>query len=147
MNSIYADCIHVCNSLLRGEISAGETYGHVIDRFPETPVIKELRRIRAEHANSAALLSAKIREMGGEPQKSSGAWGMFTAAVQSAANLFGPDSALESLRQGESLGCKDYQDALIDPCLLPDCRRLIRDELLPDVTRHIADLERLESQV
>jgi hypothetical protein len=144
MTTINEHCVRICNSLLRGEISAGEAYGFAIERFPADPALDELRRIRTEHAQSAALLAANVREMGGEPEKDSGAWGIFTAVVQGTADLFGADSAIDSLRKGEEMGRSDYQDALLDDDVMPACKNLIRDELLPSVIQHIAALEKLE---
>ncbi|MEO5714055.1 MAG: DUF2383 domain-containing protein, partial [Luteolibacter sp.] len=94
MNSLNDHCIAICNSLLRGELSAVETYGQALETQAEAPVADELRRIRAEHAKSAARLSANVRQMGGTPGKDSGAWGIFAVAIQGAADLFGATSAL-----------------------------------------------------
>ncbi len=52
--------------------------------------------------------------MGGDPDKDSGAWGIFATTVQGAANLFGEDSAIHSLSQGEEMGRRDYEAALAD---------------------------------
>jgi hypothetical protein len=147
MNSTNDHCIDTCNSLLRGELSAVETYSQAIDTYAGTSVVEKLRGIRAEHVNSAALLSANVREMGGEPEKDSGVWGIFAVAVQGTADLFGENSALASLRKGEQIGRDDYQDALADADVMPDCKRLISEELLPAVNRHIAVLESFEKTV
>ena len=47
-------CIDVCNSLLRGELSAVETYSLAINRYVGKPAVTELQKIRTEHALSAA---------------------------------------------------------------------------------------------
>ena len=145
--TINEECIKVCNKLLRGELSAIETYGKAIEKHPSTPVTPELTRIQSEHRQSATTLAANVREMGGEPETDSGAWGTFANAVQSAANLFGPESAIESLQKGEEHGRDDYQDALEDENVMDVCKTMIRTELLPRVTNHIAVLERLEEVV
>ncbi len=147
MNSLNDHCITTCNSLLRGELSAVETYGQALETYAGTPAAEELRRIRAEHVKSAALLSANVREMGGTPGKDSGAWGMFAVAVQGAADLFGETSALMSLQQGEEMGRNDYKDALLDEHVMPDCKRMISEELLPPVLNHIVVLESLKKTV
>jgi uncharacterized protein (TIGR02284 family) len=144
MNSINEHCIKVCNSLLRGELSAVETYNRAIEKHPDSPVVDELRRIRAEHTRAANLLSESVREMGGEPEKDSGAWGMITNAIQGTANLFGPESAVESLQKGEEIGRHDYEEALRDDDVMGTCKTMIREELLPQTVSHIASLERLE---
>ncbi len=141
------DCIKTCNSLLRGELSAVETYGKAIDKHPATPVTSELTRIQSEHRDSANRLSANIREMGGTPEADSGAWGAFANTVQSAANLFGAESAIEALQKGEEHGRNDYRDALESDDVMDSCKTMIRTELLPRVDNHIKVLERLEEMV
>ena len=141
------DCIKSCNSLLRGELSAVETYSKAIEKYPATPVTPELTRIQTEHREAANKLAANIREMGGVPDTDSGAWGVFANSVQGAANLFGTDSAIESLQRGEEHGRNEYRDALENEDVMDSCKRLIRNELLPKVDNHIKILERLEEIV
>jgi len=141
------DCIKSCNSLLRGELSAVETYSKAIEKYPATPVTAELTRIQTEHREAANKLAANIREMGGVPDTDSGAWGVFAKSVQGAANLFGTDSAIESLQRGEEHGRNEYRDALENEDVMDSCKRLIRNELLPKVDNHIKVLERLEEIV
>lgn len=136
-------CIDTCNSLLRGELSAIETYGQAIEKYADEPVVDELRRIHSEHTDSALRLSANVRDMGGKPDTDSGAWGVFAAAIQGTANLFGNGSAIESLQRGEEMGCNGYEEALRENDLLPECAKMIREELLPRTRRHVADLEQL----
>ena len=144
MKTMNEHCIKVCNRLLRGEISAVETYGQAIEKFPDSPVSPELRRIRSEHETSVSLLEQNVRSMGGEQDRSSGAWGTFATTVQGTANLFGDNSAIGSLQRGEEAGRSDYQDALLDDDVMPESKTLIREKLLPPVMKHIASLERLE---
>jgi len=140
-------CIKVCNHLLRGELSAVETYDKAIAKYGKEPVLAELQRIRNEHSESVARLQQNVREMGGTPETGSGAWGTFANTIQGAANLFGAGSAIESLQRGEEHGRRDFQDALEDEKVMPGCKTMIRDELLPRVNRHIATLERLEDAI
>jgi hypothetical protein len=146
MNQTNEKCIEVCNSLLRGELSAVETYGQAIEKHAASPVAEELRRLRIEHTQAAERLSANVRSMGGVPDTGSGAWGAFAATVQGTANLFGPGSAIESLQRGEESGRKDYQDALVDDDVMPECKTMIREELLPRTIAHIAALETLSQK-
>lgn len=144
---IHDHCIKVCNGLLRGELSAVETYAQAIEKYSNSTVAHELRRIRSEHSLSANVLSANVRDMGGEPEKDSGAWGLFATAVQAAANLFGTESAIESLVRGEKAGLKNYQAALQDGDVLVECKEIIREKLMPPVLNHIGDLEKLEESM
>lgn len=143
----YDHCIKICNSLLRGELSAVETYDQAINKYVGTKATDELLRIRTEHAESVSLLTANVHNMGGEPDRDSGVWGLFAAAVQGTADLFGAGSALESLKKGEAIGRQAYLDALLDDEVMPECKTLIRDQLLPAVNDHLAALERLQPKV
>jgi uncharacterized protein (TIGR02284 family) len=147
MNTIHESCVKVCNSLLRGELSAVETYAQAIRKYPDSPVADQLREIRNDHIESSQLLADHVLEMGGEPETDSGAWGVFAKSVQGAANLFGANSAIESLIQGEEMGRSDYEDALRDEDVLPESKAMMRDTLLPPVVRHISRLHSLEEVV
>lgn len=138
-------CIEVCQSLLRGERSAVETYNQAIEKYAHEPRSVELRKIRDEHKHAVNLLEENIRQMGDRPGTDSGAWGSFTHFVQGTANLFGRDSAVESLQTGEKKGKGDYEDALENEEVLPECKTLIRTELLPRVCRHIGELEQIQN--
>jgi len=140
-------CIETCNSLLRGEISAVETYEKAIEKFGNEPQATDLSRIRDEHQRSVDELRENVLSMSGVPEIESGAWGTFANGVQAAANLFGENSALFSLKQGEEHGQSEYDDALSDDGVMPECKELIRTRLLPRVTQHIGTLERLSEQL
>lgn len=137
-------CIDICNKLLRGERSAVETYDEVIGKFGGEPVLTDLHRLRDEHLNAVNTLEENVRSMGGHPDGSAGAWGSFARTVQNAANLFGEGSALEALRKGEESGLGDFEKALDDDEVMPECKSLIHERLLPKTTEHIATLERLQ---
>lgn len=136
-------CIEACNSLLRGEISAVETYDQTISKFSASHDCAELVRIRDEHARAVELLRTNVAQMGGTPSTESGGWGSFAKTVQGAANLFGDESALSALQQGEEHGRNEYQELLDDGNAMGECKNLVRTELLPQTERHIATLERL----
>lgn len=143
--TIHEKCAAVCNGLLRGELSAIETYDQVIDKFAGQSETSELVRIRDEHRGAVERLRANVVKMGGTPTDDSGAWGTFANAITSIANLLGDDSAISTLKQGEEHGQRDYEAALNDKDVLPECRQMIRDELLPKVCEHIAKLDTLAS--
>ncbi len=136
-------CIDVCNRLLRGELSAVETYNRAIEKFSAEPEVVVLTRIRYEHVISDTTLQENVRKMGGNHEIDSGAWGSLAKTMQAAANFFGENSAVCSLRTGEKTGREDYEKALEDQDVMPACKDLIRAELLPRVDEHIAALERL----
>ena len=71
------EAVRQINSLLRGEISAAETYKMAIDKAAKTDDTAAsmglLREIQEEHGRAAQALRDRIRELGGEPSDSSGA--------------------------------------------------------------------------
>src|SRR5438874_10659657 len=80
------------NSLLRGEISAAETYRMAIDKVSsgdEAANAGLLREIQEEHGRAAQGIRDRIQELGGEASDSSGAWGAWAKTAQGTMNLFG----------------------------------------------------------
>ena len=141
------EAVRQLNSLLRGEISAAETYRMAIDKVADAnaPNAGLLREIQEEHGRAAQGIRDRIRELGGEPSDSSGAWGAWAKTVQGTMNLFGDASALKSLKEGEEHGLKDYQEALDD--VDPTSVQLIQNQLIPAQQRHINLLDQLVSSV
>jgi len=135
--------VDVLNSLLRGEVAAGNAYDMVIAKFDGRPEAIELHRIRDEHAEAAAVVRERIRHFGGEPAEKAGIWGKLTAAITGTAKLLGPATALGTLRQGEEYGIGQYENILADPSVDSDDKDLIRYRLLPRCHSHVADLDRM----
>ena len=131
------------NSLLRGEISAIETYQQALAKLDDTRNASDLRRIHDEHIEAANLLRTHIHEHGGQPEKGSGAWGAFAKAVEGTAKLFGNSAAMKALKEGEEQGISDYESALKDDALAGDCKELIKSKLLPQTRAHIPVLDGL----
>ena len=138
------EAVRQLNSLLRGEISAAETYKMAIEKIAdgeEAANLQLLKQMQVEHGRAAQELRERIRSLGGEPSDSSGAWGAWAQTVQGTMNLFGDAAALKSLKEGEEHGLKDYQEALDDTDELT--ATLIQSELIPNQQRHIDMLDQL----
>ena len=134
------------NSLLRGEISAAETYRMAIDKVADSDNAANaglLREIQEEHGRAAQGLRDRIQELGGEASDSSGAWGVWAKTVQGTMNLFGDSASLKALKEGEEHGLKDYQEAVDD--VDPSSAQLIQNQLIPAQQRHINLLDQLMS--
>lgn len=136
-------CIEFCNRLLRGEHSAIETYGQALEKFDEEVEATTLRTIRSDHERSASRLRQHIIDMGARPDTESGAWGTFAQAVQGTAKHLGESAALAVLKQGEEHGIDEYEKALGEPEVMEEIKGVIRLELLPPLSEHIAALDRL----
>ena len=136
------------NSLLRGEISAAETYRMAIDKIvasPNSDNVGLLREIQEEHGRAAQGIRDRIKELGGEASDSSGAWGVWAKTVQGTMNLLGDASSLKALKEGEEHGLKDYQEALDD--MDASSAQLIQNQFIPAQQRHINLLDQLLSAV
>ncbi len=135
--------IKILNSLLRGEISAVETYTQAIEKFTGEHEGGALNRVKAEHEESVAILRELVTQAGGTPDSSSGAWGAFAKAVEGTAKLLGESTVLKALVEGEEHGIKEYEDALLNEDVSNEAKDSIRDALLPDLYDHVATLEAL----
>src|SRR5579872_3366281 len=62
------------NSLLRGEISATETYTQAVQKFSGQPEEMEIRRMRDEHRDACNALRHHIHQHGATPDTHSGSW-------------------------------------------------------------------------
>jgi uncharacterized protein (TIGR02284 family) len=137
------DATGTLNKLLRGEISAIETYQQALAKLDDTSHAADVRRIHDEHIDAANILRRHIHEHGGQPDKGSGAWGAFAKAVEGTAKLFGNAAALKALKEGEEQGISDYESALNDDGLPADCKNLIQTKLLPRTRAHLPVLDHL----
>ena len=131
------------NSLLRGEISAAESYDLAMPKFAEEPVLECLQHIRTDHLSAVFRLRERILQAGGDPVESSGAWGTFAAAVTGTALMLGTQSILSALRQGEEHGVGEYEKAIESAAMPEECRRLIEHELLPLCRQHVETLRQV----
>lgn len=140
--------LETLNSLLRGEMSAIETYRQAIAKIEDSaaPGAQQLHGLLRDHRDAADSLWHHIEGHGERPSEGSGPWGAFAQAVEGTAKLFGNVAALKALKEGEEHGLKEYDGALGDAELPADCKALIRDQLLPRQREHIALLDRLLAQ-
>jgi len=131
------------NALLRGELAAVETYDQAMDKFEDQHVLADLQKIREEHARAVMQLRDKVTHFGGKPPAGSGLWAAFAAVVTAKGKPPGPATALSALRQGEEYGVNQYEDALKNEHVNPECKEMIRVDLLPNCRKHIEELNRL----
>jgi uncharacterized protein (TIGR02284 family) len=142
--------VDTLNSLLRGEISAVETYEQAIEKFskPEDRRIANvLTRVRDEHSWAVTTLRERVLAHGGIPSDGAGVWGVFAKAVEGAAKLLGPQTALSALKQGETHGQEEYEKAVANADLSVEARMLILNDLLTRCRSHIDTLEQLNAQL
>ena len=121
------DVIQSMNTLLRGEISAVETYHQALERVKDAqirPILEENLRL---HQNRCDLLRARVQSLGGTPEASSGAWGAFAKLIEGGAQLFGDKAAVIALEEGEDRGLAIYRKEL--PKLDATTQQLVETQL------------------
>jgi len=146
MDKTYDNDIEKLNSLLRGELAAVETYTQCIEKMDasDTVVVAQLRTLARSHQHRADRLTMKVRELGGDPETGSGAWGTFAKLVEGGAKLFGKAAAISALEEGEDHGKKEYDD--LDDLTLTT-KAFVQRELMPEQQRTHDVLNRLQHQM
>ena len=129
------------NALLRGELSAVETYDQVIAKFSDGP-ITDLMENRTCHNDRVRVLTKHITQLGGTPSTSSGSWGVLANLTQAGAKLFGLESAINALELGEDKGLDEYRTRFghLDPA----SAEIVRTDLLPAQERTHRKMSRLK---
>lgn len=121
--------VDTLNSLLRGEISAVETYDQALEKLRgDAAVATQLSECRSSHEERVELLREEITRLGGEPADGSGPWGAFAKLVEGGAKAFGRQAAIAALEEGEDHGLKQYRDDL--PKLDANMRTALEGRLL-----------------
>ncbi|MDX2107487.1 MAG: DUF2383 domain-containing protein [Candidatus Melainabacteria bacterium] len=121
--------IGLLNELLKGEISAVESYDAALVKVNESSVADILQQCRDSHYFRAERLRSTISKSGGEPVCDAGSWGSFAKMVTSAAGSAGDKAIISALEEGEDIGSNTYEWKLRD--MKGENRNLIRDELWP----------------
>ncbi len=135
--------VDALNQLLRGEISAVETYDQAIEKLAGKPAASQLRRMRDDHAHAVTTLKNEVAQRGGEPTTTSGSWGTFAGVVTGAAKLLGPETVLSALKKGEEHGIKEYEEALATEGVSESCKTMVRTQFLVNCRKHAAELDGL----
>ncbi len=125
-----SSAIETLNGLLRGEISAVETYSQARERITLPVVTPALQDGQIAHQKRVQQLIDKIQALGGEPSEGAGAWGAFANFLEGTAGLLGDKASVDMLEEGEDHGLQVYRDE-IENCEDGEVRMFIKDELLP----------------
>ncbi len=131
------------NSFLRGELSAAETYRQALTKLDAASFRQTLEDCERSHLSRASALSEEVARRGGEPAKTSGAWGSFAKLIEGSAAMFGEKAAIAALEEGEDHGRDDYRRDLKD--LDPSAQTFIQNQILPEQLRThnaISDLKK-----
>lgn len=127
------DTVNHLNSLLRGEISAVETYRQALNKLDRTTYRSTLEDCARSHELRVQLLRDEVLRRGGQPAQGSGAWGSFAKLVEGAATKLGDKAAIAALEEGEDHGRNDYRrelDELDEPA-----KQFVQSQVLPEQNR------------
>ena len=134
------------NALLRGELSAIETYRQALDKnrnkYGEDERFHQLIEMMRDHEQAATQLRELVQRMGGMAANDSGAWGAWSNTVMGAARLLGDKTALKALKEGEESCIKDYRSALRDRTPSTEIREICTT-ILTRQEQHVLQLDRL----
>jgi uncharacterized protein DUF2383 len=123
--------VDTLNELLRGELSAVESYDKALPAVEDKPALRsDLQECRASHELRVERIRRVIVDVGGEPAHASGAWGLFAKAVAGGARALGWKTVITTLEEGEDHGLKEYNDAM--PRLGESVRQLVTTQLYPE---------------
>jgi uncharacterized protein (TIGR02284 family) len=140
------DIVDDINELLRGELSATETYRQglekIADKYGHDARFQELADIHRHHQEAVRELRDLVQQYGGNPDDDSGAWGAWSNTVMGAARLLGDKSALSALLNGERKGLDDYQEVLQHERTPDQVRHTFRT-LMTRTQEHIQRLEQM----
>lgn len=135
--------VRTLNVLLRGEISASQTYGLAIplvaDNAPNDTTT--LRAIARQHDAAVETIRAAIEKVGGKADSGATVWPSVVKTVVGAGKVFVAAAALKALKEGEEGGLNDYRTALSQ--VSPETSKLIRESLIPARIKHIGELEEI----
>src|SRR5581483_2346954 len=131
------------DALLRGELAAVETYRQALDKFSDQEGMYPLTGIAQDHRQAVFALEDHIAERGAMPSSTSGAWGTWAKTIEGGATLFGKTAAIKALKEGEEHGIQEYEEAIKNPDLEPECLTLIQYQLLPQTRQHVTALEQM----
>ncbi|MGH9892485.1 MAG: hypothetical protein ACREA0_10965 [bacterium] len=123
--------------LLNAELSAVETYEQALQEkdwkvLGPNPQIQALFHILVDHVQAASQLATEVQRLAGRPVNGTKeAWDRSShlrtdaARLFGDANPFGDKAALETLKESEESGLKEYQ-AVLHQALSPEVKPLIR---------------------
>lgn len=136
------------NELLRGEISAVETYQQALEKVAPTEKNYEpIRQALKNHQQACESLKSEIQAMKATPSTESGAWGAWSQTIVGSAKLIGDETALKALKEGEEHGLKEYRAALLNADVPEKTKSLIRKKLIVRQEEHINSINKLMNKM
>lgn len=124
--------IEQLRSYLREEVSAVESYHHVLEEsecIRHEGVRARLEECRRDHERRQALLRQRIEALGAMLKERAGRGTGFAHVAQAGSKRLTERSTVEALQEGEDWELQDYERGL--EALDEEDRRFVEQELLP----------------
>ncbi|PZM84076.1 MAG: ferritin [Candidatus Melainabacteria bacterium] len=131
MNS---EAVEDLNALLKGELSAVETYNQALPKVGNKEIASVLSDCLESHKARVGKLTDAIRDFGGTPEADSGIWGSWAKILSGGASVFGDDATVAALEQEEDAHSSDYEWRLVK--MHGVHRDLVKNELMPEQQRY-----------
>lgn len=132
------------NTLLRGELSAVETYELALRQFAfDQDTTARLRACLRSHLRRSEALRRAVCRQGGLPSELCGIWGSLARVLELPARARSPASAIEALHRGETYARRDYEAGADQGTLAPPARDLVWTRLAPEQRQTLATLTRV----
>lgn len=128
------------NEILRGEISAFESYEQIFDKIESDAEKKRLSEFRNEHLAAIDFWKNQAQMQGAKSETDSGIWGKAVEAFVGTSKLFGNTVALRALKEGEEHGLNNYKDLLGRDDLTSLQKDQIKRQFIPTQEKHINSL-------
>jgi len=145
-NNANHDAVDTLNSLLKGELSAVETYKQALLKVGNDKGGESLKMNLADHEKAVVGLRKMVVNRGGVPASTSGAWGTWAETIVGSAKVIGDKTAMMALKEGEEHGSKEYNEALNSKHLTREEKQIILEGFLPNQIKHIDKLNLLTSE-
>ena len=133
------------HAILRGEISARQTYEQALEKVDSHPESQKLRNLLNDHKFAENFWRKELKMKDEKPESDSGAWGTVAQTVIGAAKVFGETSTLRALKEGEEYGLKQYRDLLESEQISPTLKTKINNVFIPNQKKHIERIDTLMS--
>lgn len=122
------------NAVLKGEEMAVESYEKIMKNIEDSYIISELHTIQQDHQSHVDVLTKKIRDLGGDPEKSTGITGLMATtmlSVESRINRNDTVKLLKKVYDGEDKGIAAVEE-IIKGDLDQDSMSLVKQILSTD---------------
>lgn len=129
------------DEILRGEISAVESYKQVLEKVADGPEVFRLKQFLGDHVRAVSYWEKESRISGHSPEKSSSTWGTAVEAFVGASKLIGDETTLKALRLGERHGLSNYEKMLESDLINLKQKEDIKNVFIPNQRRHIEGID------